>query len=245
MLTSIISTALQNAKTPPKVCYSCNQVSKKLRICTGCKQAQYCSEDCQKKHLPEHKTSCEVIKANNIESKERKEILLISRYVSGSPLALFIESIKHYAIYNNLEGTNCFKFTNVNKYPPRFREFIKEKLSIKDDWNVYFVYTELAMKYNRRNYIPSETIIAISDDKVSNGLISTAVDVSHMPILPKEIAEKIALSIFGSKTRLNRFLSTGMDPINIEAAIAVLDTGMMYFFRVKNMDPNNMRIGLE
>jgi hypothetical protein len=34
--------------------------TKKLLQCGGCKEAQYCSRDCQTKHWSEHKPACKV-----------------------------------------------------------------------------------------------------------------------------------------------------------------------------------------
>ena len=39
-------------------CSYCNTVSNQLKKCTVCHAAQYCNQDCQKKHWKEHKTIC-------------------------------------------------------------------------------------------------------------------------------------------------------------------------------------------
>jgi hypothetical protein len=39
-------------------CYSCEKIFTKLKTCSICKQASYCTKECQAKHWKEHKKIC-------------------------------------------------------------------------------------------------------------------------------------------------------------------------------------------
>jgi hypothetical protein len=46
----------------PRVCWLCGSAAEKLKKCTGCQAALYCSKDCQVAHWKEHKSDCKVWK---------------------------------------------------------------------------------------------------------------------------------------------------------------------------------------
>ena len=39
-------------------CDSCGAVGVKLRVCSGCRQARYCSQECQARAWPAHRGAC-------------------------------------------------------------------------------------------------------------------------------------------------------------------------------------------
>jgi len=41
-----------------RVCFSCNLPSTKMQVCSKCRNAHYCSRDCQRGHWAQHKESC-------------------------------------------------------------------------------------------------------------------------------------------------------------------------------------------
>lgn len=50
-----------------KLCWNppcgCRNSEKKLKLCSGCTVALYCSKECQKEHYPKHKRCCKYAKA--------------------------------------------------------------------------------------------------------------------------------------------------------------------------------------
>jgi hypothetical protein len=51
----------------PPACQGCNSNSKELSVCGRCKEAKYCSRDCQKREWKQHRQSCKRI----VQTKER------------------------------------------------------------------------------------------------------------------------------------------------------------------------------
>ena len=52
---------LKSESSDERVCSHCFKVGKKnkeLNACSGCRMAQYCSEECQKAAWPQHKKTC-------------------------------------------------------------------------------------------------------------------------------------------------------------------------------------------
>ena len=43
------------------MCETCFKTGTKLRMCLGCKQAWYCSPECQKRAWKSHKTACKLV----------------------------------------------------------------------------------------------------------------------------------------------------------------------------------------
>ena len=51
-------------------CAICSKVVEKTRYCSNCREAVYCSKDCQVKDWAEHKTTCNNMRDATIRSKK-------------------------------------------------------------------------------------------------------------------------------------------------------------------------------
>jgi hypothetical protein len=57
----ILSNGTGNLKTRPDVCFKCYKMEEfigQLKYCGRCKEARYCSKECQKIHWKQHKLEC-------------------------------------------------------------------------------------------------------------------------------------------------------------------------------------------
>jgi len=55
----VVSLKVSEHDEQKKICWYCNKESEaKLKICSKCTKARYCSVDCQRAHWSEHKKIC-------------------------------------------------------------------------------------------------------------------------------------------------------------------------------------------
>ena len=51
---------LYPSPAPAGCCLGCHQPVAKIKLCSRCKTAVYCSAECQRKHWPKHKRDCQL-----------------------------------------------------------------------------------------------------------------------------------------------------------------------------------------
>jgi hypothetical protein len=58
----------------PDVCGGCGTKTGTMKRCSTCDFIWYCSESCQKSHWNIHKSTCRILEAKNIESKNKRNV---------------------------------------------------------------------------------------------------------------------------------------------------------------------------
>lgn len=117
-----------------EVCIHCLKPFPKLKVCSKCKWAKYCSEGCQKAHWPDHKDDC---RNGSTGMKCKKLLSLIEKVPIGESFMLW-KHIKRAFILNSVvalvlpenkldEIISDFTYKNLCKYMQIYDiEFAKE-----------------------------------------------------------------------------------------------------------------------
>lgn len=86
---SAISNQVIAPSIPTKKCWSCDKTLEKVRQCTGCHVATYCSTDCQKVNWNEHKPNCKQLGIGKVKDKAH-DLLSVSKKVVSKAGSLLI-----------------------------------------------------------------------------------------------------------------------------------------------------------
>jgi hypothetical protein len=57
-LEAVLADVKQPEDLQRKQCCGCQKYALEIKLCTACKQARYCSKECQREHWPAHKEEC-------------------------------------------------------------------------------------------------------------------------------------------------------------------------------------------
>ncbi|KAJ7608567.1 hypothetical protein FB45DRAFT_806248 [Roridomyces roridus] len=88
-----IRTGRQSLQT---ACTNCHKLKENVRRCAKCKEAWYCSKECQKQHWPAHKVFCHPVEGSGI-------MKLVNNFSANPLLMLYLEAalIQKFDLLNN------------------------------------------------------------------------------------------------------------------------------------------------
>jgi len=66
--------------TPASVCHCCLSNLSTVLTCSRCKNATYCSKECQRKHWKDHKPRCELYQQSKAQSTNKREFRLLQQF---------------------------------------------------------------------------------------------------------------------------------------------------------------------
>lgn len=179
-------------------CFGCTHPldNTQLKWCSGCKQAYYCAEVCQRVHWKEHKAVCLQNRQNPAPPINDVVGLLKRCPVSLSKLA----AIKQYILDNSLvEDCNFFSLIQIPITTPIFYQLVGLPLTS----TIYFVNIDYTSMINVPSLLP---------DKIAIGLMNaqnntTTVAFASTPLIAKAAVKKEILSLFDPISKLKDFIN--------------------------------------